>query len=230
MRTSLASAVLFLATSVASAQPAPDPNAPPPPPQPGYGPGAYPPPGYGQPGYGQPGYGQPPPYGYPRLQLQQLSPEDQELLARGEINDGQWLVGGAVAIFVGFGLGQAVEGRYGDKGWIFTVGEVASFTALMVGVVDAASCVDTPSGTCSNNNAATVDTLIIGGAIGFGVFRIWEVIDAFAAPPAQNERIRTLRMQLGLPPRQPGYAFAPYVAPAHTLRGDTTVAGLQLRF
>jgi hypothetical protein len=225
MQTKIASAVISLVSTVASAQaaPPPDPNA-----QPASAPAAP----YGEPGHrpsdwqpsGPPGCGPWQPCG-PQLQLQQLSPEDQALLARGEISGGPWIAGGLVSFFVGFGLGQSVEGRWGDKGWIFTLGDAASVTTLAVGAVDAVGCIAAGS----KCNPTGTDVLLFGGAIGLVLFRAWETVDAFAAPPAQNARIRALRTELGLPQQQ-GYAWAPYIAPAHSLRGDTTVAGLQLRF
>lgn len=191
MRLSIANAVVvLLASSAASAQPAPlDPTPPaqpiPPPPAPGQ---PQPPPGYGQPGYGPPppGYGQPPPYGAPQQLQLQLTEEDQELLARGEVSDAQWLAGGVLSVFVSFGVGQAVQGRWGERGWIFTVGETASIVAMIAGAADGLDCA---AGDPHCNNGGAVG-LVTGGAIGFTVFYLWGVIDAFAAPPAQNARIR----------------------------------------
>ena len=215
MRTGVAVAVVLLTSSIASAQSAlsPDPSAQP----------AYPPPTYGPPG--SPQYA---PYGYqPQLQLQQLTAEDQRLLARGEISDGQWIGGGLVNVLFGFGVGQAIQGRWGEKGWIFTLGQAASLAAFLVGAAD--SFCETPDGAACPNPTSTANALIIGGAIGYLVFYGWGIADAFGAPPAENARLRQLRGQLGL--AQPrGYALAPYIAPARSLRGDTTVAGLQLRF
>jgi hypothetical protein len=158
------------------------------------------------------------------LQLQ-LTEEDQELLARGEVADAQWLAGGVLSVFVSFGVGQAVQGRWGERGWIFTVGETASIVAMIAGAADGLDCA---AGDPHCNNRGAVG-LVAGGAIGFTVFYLWGVIDAFAAPPAQNARIRELRYRLGLPQQPQGYTLAPFVSPAHS-RGDTTVAGLQLRF
>src|SRR5207249_9637983 len=101
-------------------QPYPQPQQPQPYPQP-Y-PQQCPPPGCGA------------AYGYQAIPL---SPADQELLADGEISDGAHVGGGLLAIFFGFGVGQAVQGRFGETGWIFLLGEGASFTALLVGLGDA---------------------------------------------------------------------------------------------
>jgi hypothetical protein len=214
---------LATGTGIASAQPGPDPNAPPPlPPDPN----APPPPGPSgppgatwQPAPYQPGY----PQDYPRLQLQQLAPDDQHLLARGEITDGQWIGGGVASILVGFGVGQAVQGRWGERGWIFTLGDAALGTVAMVSIGYTIGC--SVSGTSCN----TAIPVMYGSVLALAAFRVLEVADAFAVPPARNARLRRLRMELGLP-QVPSYALAPYLAPTRSLRGDTAVAGFQVSF
>src|SRR5215813_5168447 len=67
----------------------------------------------------------PPPYAY------QPSAQERELLEHGEITDGQKTGGGAAALFVGFGVGQAIQGRWLERGWIFTAGDLVA-TALTV--------------------------------------------------------------------------------------------------
>lgn len=63
-----------------------------------------------------------------------LSPEDQDVLARGEISTGRYILGGVLSIWPGLGIGQAVQLRYRDRGWIFTVGELGSATVAIVGL------------------------------------------------------------------------------------------------
>jgi hypothetical protein len=235
MRTKIACLGALLATSVASAQPGPPSGPdgqPPPPPAPGTPP---PQPGYGpppsQPGYGPPAGYAPGAYGYrqppPGSLVLQLSPDDQELLTRGEISDGQWLVGGLASVVLGFGIGQAVEGRWLDRGWIFTVGEGASIVAIVAGAVEGVDCSNSVNGGRCNNGIG----LVVGGVLAFTGLRVWEIVDAFAVPPSQNAHIREMRVRLGLPPQQVGYTLAPFIAPVRGLgANNTTVAGLQLRF
>jgi hypothetical protein len=181
--------------------PAPDPY-PPPPPQP-YPP-AQPPPSY-----------VPPPHQYVPVQL---SVEDQKLLARGEIGDGEHIAGGMVSLLFGFGLGQAIQGRWSETGWMFTLGQTASIGAILVG---ASSCVSSSS-RCEGSGTM----LVVGGVIGIVVFRAWEIADAFAGPSKHNQRVRELRLRLGMP--IPAYGkLVPYVVPGDRGGG---VAGLTLRF
>jgi hypothetical protein len=185
----------------------PPPTDPQPPPQP------YPPP------VPHGGYA-PPAHQYVPLQL---SSEDQKLLAQGEITDGQHVAGAAVAIFFGFGIGQAVQGRWSEAGWIFALGESASLAALIIGAIKTIdNCFER---TCNNTDG---ELLLWGGLIGFSVFRVWEVVDAFIAPPKHNRRVRELRMRLGMP--MPMYTkVTPYLSPGGGGDGGG-VAGLSFRF
>ena len=189
--------------------PAPVQPAQPPPPQP-YG---QPPPGYVPGGYV--------PGGMVPLQL---TPDQVELLQKGEISDGQHVGGAFVSVFLGFGIGQAVQGRYGETGWIFTVGEIASFTALTVGLVQAIGDCSSLDEFCEGSRG---DGLIIGGLVGLLVFRVWEVVDAFGGPPKHNRKVRELKMRLGMPMPMYTQRVTPYV---NRTRDSGATAGLVFRF
>jgi hypothetical protein len=173
----------------------------------------------------QPGQTPSTPAAQPTLQPPQLelSPHDQRLLARGEISHDRWIAGGVYAVLFGFGLGQAEQGRWLERGWIFTLGETVSIAMLLDAVANPSIC-----------NAMychfTPQPLAVAGLVGWPLFRILGITDAFLAPPLQNAHIRELRWRLGIPQAPPAYTVAPFVAPARSLRGDTTVAGVQLGF
>jgi hypothetical protein len=219
MRT-LCSPILVIAMSAATvgAQPHATVGAQP---QPTYAP----PPGYGQPA--QPGYG--PGYGYrPPMQQGQLTLDERWLLRRGFISDGEHIAGGAVALVFGLGLGQAIQGRWSEMGWVFTLGESAAVLVMMYGVISIFGCEFSDLGSEQDRDCADPGSAIaVAGLIGYGVFRVWGAIDAFAAPPAHNRRVRDLRSRLGLP--VPMYSgLTPYVAPLR--HGDGGTAGVTLRF
>jgi hypothetical protein len=238
--------VVFALHSASYAQPGTDPQPAPPAPAPyptsqPYPAGQpYPPaqpyPGQpypGQPYPGQPYPGQPypppsgvvPPYQYAPTQL---SPDDQDLLNQGEITDGRHVGGILVSLFFGLGIGQAVQGRYGDTGWIFTVGEAGSWVAIIAGAVKTVdTCFNTLESRCDDDSTGQV--LLVGGLIGLVVFRVWEVADAIGGPPRHNARVRQLRMRLGMPPMGYTRRVQPYVAPPLSRDGGAT-AGLTLRF
>lgn len=162
----------------------------------------------------------------PASQLQ-LPLDDQTLLARGEISDGRWITGGVLSSVIGFGIGQGVQGRWDDRGWMFLVGEAATGGALVLGLFEGLAC-NEEDAACSNSTLLAI-RLAFGGLAGYAGFRLWDAIDAFVVPPRQNARVRALRARLGLP-SEPTVALAPYIAPVHAVGGDTAVAGLQLRF
>jgi hypothetical protein len=186
------------------------------------------PPAHAQPGATPPVYAPPPPrqpYVPPPYQYtpppQPLSAAEARLLARGEITPGAHVGGGFASIFLGLGIGQGIEGRWSETGWIFTVGELASVAAIIVGVGDVfGDCLDS---SCDDDP----EPIVFLGVIGIVVFRVWEVADAFIGPVSHNRKVRELRARLGYPP--PYYGVTPFVAPARGGDGGG-VAGISLRF
>lgn len=194
--------------------------------QPGATPPARPVPAPPQPqpavqGYPPADVGPPLPYVYQPAPVL-LTPEEQELLAEGEMPIVQHAGGGALAFFVGFGLGQAVQGRWSDTGWMFTLGDAAAYTAIIAGAREFEPCVFSDSGSCNNTRAGL---LIVGGAISLLGLHIWQTVDAFVVPGNRNQRVRALRQRLGLPAQQP---YSSFVAPSRD--GTGSVGGLTLRF
>ena len=205
----VAAAIVALAAATAGAQPGMTPQGGPPPP------GMAPPP---QPGMMPPPGMVPPPYAY-----QPPTPEEQELLASGYIGDGTMIGGGVLALWLGFGVGQGVEGRWHDTGWIFTLGESAALVGVIAGAIGTVNNCDF-NGQCSNNNGSV--TLLVGSALALGGLRIWEVVDAFIGPGEHNEQVRALRRRYGYR----DYArVAPYVSRPQASDGGGT-AGLSFRF
>jgi hypothetical protein len=176
------------------------------------------------------------PYGYyqqPQPMRVQLTVDEQWLLSRGYISDGEHIGGGIASLFIGFGVGQAVQGRWGQKGYIFTIGELASFGAMIWGMVDLVSaCNDGYNDpyadySCNESQERRGATLMIGGALAISAFRIWEIVDAFAGPSEHNRRLHDLHMRLGI---RDSYVqhVRPYVAP--TGDGGGALAGVAMRF
>jgi len=152
-----------------------------------------------------------------------MSQEERQILADGEISDGQWGGGVLASVALGFGTGQAVQGRWHDTGWIFTLGESASLVAMIVSMPAAfGDCFDCgPSHQHDQDRAADV---LIGSFIVFAGLHIWEIGDAAIGPSEHNQRYRAVRA------RHPEtYTVMPYVVPTHS-GGSGGVAGLTLRF
>jgi len=144
-----------------------------------------------------------------------LSEEDRELIARGEVSDGQIVGGGLVGTVFGFGLGHVVEGRYLDRGWIFTAGETVA-TAMLIKYLSDCYHVTGPD-TCNQQHGGW----LAGGMLLALGFRLWEILDVWHGPSVLNERVREARWRAGLTPV--GFEIGP--AP-----GAGGTASLTLRF
>lgn len=121
-----------------------------------------------------------------------LDPEDQRILERGEISTARYITGGILGTYpLGFGVGHAIQGRYHDKGWIFTVGELGS---LAIAAAGASNCMD-DSESGAKRWGKCKSGLMVAGALAFTGFRIWEIFDLWFAPPKHNQRYRQLKEQ-----------------------------------
>jgi hypothetical protein len=165
---------------------------------------------------------QPAPYyggGYAQVpDLRLLTLEEREIYWRGEITPLQTIGGGLVAAWMGFGLGHAVQGRYSDVGWMFTMGEVAALSVAVFGAVQLGE------NDYRQNDGA--ETLLIGGALAYGVLRVWEIVDTLVGPGSHNRRYRALKWKAYGQAPAPRYGL--FVTPSGTRGGGT--AGLSIRF
>lgn len=151
-----------------------------------------------------------------------LSQEDRQILDDGEVSDGQWGGGVLASVALGFGTGQAVQGRWHDTGWIFTLGETASIVTFVVTLPSAFNdgFADGPR-SHAQDRAAEV---MIGSLIVFAGLHVWEVADAAVGPSVHNQRYRAALA------RHPELSTVmPYVVPTLS-GGGGGVAGVTLRF
>lgn len=151
----------------------------------------------------------------PAQPLPVMTAEDREILQAGPIESDAY-AGGVVGSLLGFGLGQAVQGRWHDTGWIFTVGEAASLVAVAYGL-QGKGCYTSP---CSNGPLH--EDVAIGAIATILAFRVWELGDAIIAPGLRNQRFRRVVNRYN----SPTYTMTPFLAP----RGDGALAGLGVRF
>lgn len=167
------------------------------------------------------------PQGYyaqrPMVQLQ-ITEEQAGLLSRGQIPIGRYITGGILSYVVGFGIGHAVQGRWNDQGWVFTAGESASMVAIIYGIAQMSGRHGFDQGPDQRQRRG--ENYLVAGLVGLVGFRVWEVVDAWVAPPIHNRKVRALEQQLGLAP--PTYGF--YLAPPHDSDAAGGVAGLALSF
>jgi hypothetical protein len=151
-----------------------------------------------------------------------LSAEDRQILEDGEVSGGQWGGGVVASVAFGFGIGQAVQGRWHDTGWIFTLGESLSIVAIIAELPATFSdCFD--CGTSHQRDQDRAADIMIGSLIVFAGLHIWEIGDAAIGPSEQNARYHAFRA------RHPEmYSVEPFAARASS--GTGGVAGLTLRF
>jgi hypothetical protein len=144
----------------------------------------------------------PAPYEYqPPGALPALDDSDRAVLEQGEISVNQQTGGEVAAILLGFGVGQAIEGRWLELGWMFTVVDTGGAALETAGVLQVFSrgC----NRACQNRGLE-----MAGGGflveLGSRILQSW---DAFTAPEAHNRRLRELRARTGLT------HVVPYVTP-----------------
>ena len=98
----------------------------------------------------------------------------------------QYVGGGVVGTFVGFGLGHLVQGRWLERGWIFSVAE----PPLMVLGAAALFANSAHTGKSEPNGLAIFGAAFVG-------MRIWEAVDVWYTPYATAQQ-RTRRPSQGL--------------------------------
>ncbi|MBX3034963.1 MAG: hypothetical protein KF865_13670 [Bdellovibrionaceae bacterium] len=146
-----------------------------------------------------------------------LSPEERRILQNGPINDTRYIIGGILGTYpLGFGIGHAIQGRYADRGWVFTAGEAGSLAVLFAGV---GSCLD--HGDWNSERNSCNGGLMFLGLFGYVGFRVWEIIDVWAIPPQINRRYRELKSRLG-----ERVSFEPFLLP----QADGGRLGLRMRW
>lgn len=162
------------------------------------------------------------------VQAPRLTRAEVEILNEGEISSGQHVGGALAAWSVGFGLGHAIQGRWGEKGWVFTVGESLSLGLVVYALQsENPDCLDIEGGNyyCEPRRPRSVE-VALGAGIAFIGLRAWEIVDSLAGPAEHNRKVRELRARTGQQP----YAqkLTPFVVPM--LDGSGATAGFAARF
>lgn len=100
------------------------------------------------------------------------------------ISTTRYVTGGILSIYPGFGIGHAVQGRWAEKGWIFTTGESISATIAVIGLGECGIS----SGISSGRDCSGKDKILVG-TVGFIGFKIWEIVDAWILSKAMNNSL-----------------------------------------
>jgi hypothetical protein len=148
-----------------------------------------------------------------------LSDDDRGVLADGEITSQQKIGAAIVDVMVGYGVGQAIEGRWRETGWQLAIGDAAFGSVFMLGLMAASLSHEEPcrGPGCAGPQIHTNAAMIIG-LVGLGLVRTGGAIDAVVGANDHNRRVRELRARV---------SKAPYLSSSS---GNGVVAGLDLRF
>ena len=116
-------------------------------------------------------------YSHPQVfAMENESPEDNisQISQQKTIKNKIYIGGGITASLFGFGIGHYIQGRYLEKGWIFTL--------LDVGIIAGAYAFlrNWPDNTIVINGDPNIFTFCLL-AVGIG-FRVWQTIDAWWLP------------------------------------------------
>lgn len=161
------------------------------------------------------------PGGPTTVDLRLLTPDEQALVRRGEIDQSKYALGGLMGTWVGFGVGHGVQGRWSDIGWVFTVGETAAFSALIAGMV---VCLNDEDLECGPG----AEALLIGGAVTMVGMRLWEIIDVWTGADSYNARVRAAVQKGTVTPPRYGFFAIPRATPGRGTTGG--LAGFAIRF
>lgn len=97
------------------------------------------------------------------------------------VHTGKYITGGVLGSIFGFGIGHGIQGRYSEKGYIYTIAESVSFLLITNSV---AKCLD--SNLKCNGSISSQFALGYAGFIGF---HVWEIVNLWAgARPVSDEQ------------------------------------------
>ena len=120
-----------------------------------------------------------------------FSASDKRLVAQGPIDDTQYIASGILGTIPGFGLGHAIQGRWKDKGWIFSAGETLG-AGLMI--ASGSSCMGGSMMEDNNDRNGSGGNIALAnpGMVTYLGFKVWEIVDIWTYPPAHNKRLKEI--------------------------------------
>ena len=125
--------------------------------------------------------------------------EEASSSSKVPVPTGKYITGGVIASAIGLGIGHGIEGRYADKGWIFTATEATGIAMMVAGCNDRKDRDGDGDKECNNAGLAAAGVVIAVG------FHVWEVVDIWTgATPVDTQPVAFL-----LPnPEAPGIGVA----------------------
>ena len=102
------------------------------------------------------------------------------------ISNGLYIGGGVASIIPGFGIGHALQGRYWEKGWVFTVGNLVFIGGYVTFAFVLAEDLQTAALKGDNLKVMSGGKKFVGLSLAFllGIlgFKVWEIVDAWNLP------------------------------------------------
>lgn len=146
-----------------------------------------------------------------------LTPEDQEILDRGPLPNGRYLASGIVGTVAGFGIGHAIQKRYTPLGLVFTLGEVAATTALLIDT--------TTQLTTTGSRETKLGSVAVAGLVVLVGLHAWEIVDIWLGGDHMRKRYDEVQSRAGKKAdRADGIGAIPVA-----VAGDGMAPGLTLR-
>ena len=122
------------------------------------------------------------------------------------ISQGRYIGGGVASIFLGFGIGHAIQGRWKERGWIHTVVQPVAFIAFLWSAGNFLEA-SISSGTAKTGSVPIGEIgLMTGAVLLLGGIRIWEMVDVWMLP--DSVRIISSSRKTGTPSL---YSYEPTV-------------------
>jgi len=106
------------------------------------------------------------------------------------VSTGKYITGGVLGSTIGLGIGHGIQGRYQDKGWIFTATEAAGLTVAIAG---AAQCINEKDNdkTLNDCSSSTRSQMALGYLVALG-FHIWEVVDVWTGARPVDDKVSAI--------------------------------------
>ncbi|MFZ3229510.1 MAG: hypothetical protein WA160_04845 [Pseudobdellovibrio sp.] len=134
-------------------------------------------------------------------ELRKQTVENKNQDGKVEVSTGKYITGGILGSVIGFGIGHAVQGRYAEKGLLFSVGEAVGFTLVISGAV---KCIDEKDKSTNKECSSSANSQILIGGVAMLGLHIWEIVDVWTGATPVDDKISAILIPN---PKSPGIGF-----------------------
>jgi hypothetical protein len=115
----------------------------------------------------------------------ELTEEERLMIKSRAPTKETYIIGGIIGTYPGFGLGHAIQGRWRDRGWIYTLGETAGVLVAGAGLINC-------FGDTAENDDCDRSAIKVGMGTYIG-FKLVEIYDVWVGGARHRERYDRLR-------------------------------------